>query len=75
MATMLEDLKSVMEANKNLLPLISMYWEYTVVDENKNKIKKEDLITVVSLNHNTSKYKVHTLYKPISTTIDLNYYE
>ncbi len=68
---MLEDLKSVMEENKNLLPLISMYWKYTIVDNNKTNENSNDVVSII---HNTTHYVPRTFYKPISTTIDMSYY-
>lgn len=69
---MLEEIKSVIQLNQNLLPLISAYWEYTVVDKKMIHKNKNE---VISIAHNTSKYVPHTFYKTISTTIDLSYYD
>jgi len=73
---MINDLKQVISDNKANLPILSHYWEMeeagTMVI---SKEEKEHSLQLISSVHNTSKYTLHTLYKPISTIFDLNNYE
>ncbi len=70
---MLEDLKLIMEANKNLLPIISKCWKYTILkDIGTDNI---DSSRIVSVLHNTAYYKVQVFYKPLSTTVDLKNFD
>jgi len=70
---MLEDLKLIMEANKNLLPIISKCWEYTILkDLGTDNI---DSNRIDSLEHNTTHYKPQVYYKPLSTTVDFKNFD
>ncbi|MCC6448271.1 MAG: hypothetical protein IT215_06265 [Chitinophagaceae bacterium] len=69
---MKKDIELFLEINKSKLPLISNYWDVSV---NEN-LKRVDLLPLnISDRHNTTSYPTFTFYKPISTIINLEYYE
>jgi hypothetical protein len=69
---MTEDIKNVINTNKKQLPILSQFWLFSEINNSENK---EFSYEVISFFHNTSKYNPHDFYKPISTTIDIAYYE
>lgn len=66
------EIKKILLKKRTLLPILSGYWE---IDVAENQNKKINEFKTVSKLHHTSKYLPHSLYKPISTSIDLTNFD
>jgi hypothetical protein len=66
-------LEKLISEQEEYLPIISHYWEINL-HTNDGSSNKELNIRTISKNHNTSSYPSHTFYKPISTTINLDFF-
>lgn len=72
--TIKEETKNTVNEFKSDLPILSHYWEVTEAQDYE-EWEMEYSLNVISSKHETSIYTVHTFYKPISTPIDLSYYD